>query len=1010
MSNVLDRPAAADTNITDEEILHEVMDSVEANDEDIDFGYVEDSEEDEEELMEKTAVSRAMEKLLEDMNHRSESLSSSNEMGSSEVGSSNEVLVESDNEVEDNVFVEHKPLTSRNSKAKADFFTSPPEPLRLDISNVMSKASAGNRSVRSASTNSDKDKSNAELKKQTRKSRSNSDLDKNESVVDKKFMVSGSDFNDTEKSVLRSVQHMSDHSSTGSGDSTLQVLRSVEEFKTPTDDEIAECIQYLDDRFVTQTRGHGERRKKIKKSKPKLSKSKNSEKPKKKIVKSSSSESFNLSTPSHSPRNSSSTSLSEEWNYNKQFVSENTLEHDEKLDEDLLKDYELTLSQMLDEDEMSPNEDGSTQADDLDHTLNAEEASDSLSPKSDYLTPQSEVSNVASPMSPDSEGSVYVTPNSSLTDKTTEPVSIKQSSKLEQRLKHETPVVKKPSTTKALLLTNDRKKKLASRKPLKVIKQDRTPEDDTVPVPFSSDTLIRPQRQLSREGSTEPPNPLERDAWGSRSSSCSSVSECPQNWRPLPPVPVESASSPKQSRSFKPGTGRKLPDTTNMITKNGNQPVAFQSNFMKKAFGSPRSEQKAEMLGKAANSEESKVVESPITTQPQPRALPPRPVELNTNNSAVGDVKNKSTGKTKISVDYSKLHSDHDSGSGEDFLEKRKKIPVDKALKSASKPKLSANRKASPVDNEDIPFADDSGDDKLKIDKFYTPLTSVKPKKLNIDEDIHRDSRKRLLPSPPKEEPSILPVSADHIRDIKKAEIDKAREKARERARLKSDEELGIRDMAFTPGAKYKRAASQESSGPSAAEILSDSDNLIKAKTSVTFTSDLPVNSPTKQDKIKKKKKKSRDRDDSVSNSNENLDEIKKDKDKKKRSLVAMLQVFKTPDKSKELKDKDRSSSTDTLEDKPQKKKKSKTPKSEKKKDKKKRKSESKSSDEMVLSDNLKDLKIGSVFMDGAGKRPGFQGKILPPKASGKIIKSLPADCDSCHLLLRPNKKYLCLG
>ena len=1018
-------------------------------------------DEDEDEFMEKTAVSRAMERLLEDMDQRPESASSSNDMDQRTESMSSSIDMEprseslssyndnvknsSGNEGDDNVFIDKKrQSSSKSSQLKADFFASPPEPIRLDaqkaIKGEIVKTSfeiekEAYVAARSASSdNYGKNRSGSGIKNSTRLSKSSDDLEKRDNLV-----TSGSNFNDTEKAVLNSVRQMSDNSSTGgSGDTILQVLKSVEKFKETPGDQVPKCIQYLDDRFVTQSRGG-----RPKKQKRRMRKSKAS------VPKSSSSDSMNISTPpSHSPLNSSSTSLSEEWNYNKQFVSESTLlRDDEKPDEDMLKEYQITVSQILDDDELSPQENGlNNHDDDLDQTLNADESAEAVSPKSEYYSPKSDLSGVSEYVSPKSDrnSSIYVTPDTSLTEKTAEDVSSNFSPSADDR-SPVTPEDKK-TKTKVVPVTNDRKKRMASsRKPLKVIKQNsKKSEDESTTVPFSSDTLIRARRQ-SREGSTEPSNHLERDAWGSRSSSCSSVSEGhQQSFRPLPPVPAESASSPKQSKAFKQGGGRKLPDTTNLKTKNGNSQGAFQSNFMKKAFGSPGkkdSDQNVEQEEVDKVSIEEIKVETNVSSQPQPRALPPRPVDneadsakeikdskpksksVTDTETSIGtkaditkgktsentpsaidikdskskgkiasdlktatDIKDKSNCKTKIPVDFSKLKLDRDSESGEESQTKKKKIiPVDKAVKSAIKPKLIDNRKTSPTNSDDIPFADDSEDDKLNgKEKFYTPLTSVKPKKkIPVDESAHKDVRKRLLPSPPDLEPAML--SPEHIRDIKKAEIEKAREEARERARLKSDEELGLKDMGLTPGAKYKRTASQESSGPSGAEILSDSDNLKGnlTKASVTFTPDLPVlNGAGKTEKAKKKKKKSRDRDESISNSNENLDDTKKEKDKKKRSLVSMLQVFKTPnEKSKDLKEKDRSSSNDTLEEKPQKKKKSKTPKSEKKKDKKKRKSEG---DEGVLSDGLKELKIGSVFTEGAGRRPGFQGKILPPKASGE--------------------------
>lgn len=882
---------------------------------------------------EKTAVSRAMEQLLVDMDHRSESPSDSNE----------NLKASSEDEGDDEVFNEYrKHLSSRDSIA----------------------------------SHSDNEQNSSSSKTKSSSAKSSSSGDKlKKSGCDSDSKKSTEDLDATEKSVLRSVQQMSDNSNStsGSGETTLQVLRSVSEIKEPEEQNIEHCIQYLDDRFVTK-RSRGSSHK---------SEKSNS------VKKSGSSESFTISTPSRSSKHTSSSSLSEEGEGGINVVLDAHDSEDERPDSALLRDYQLTLSQALSEDEAMPAQEDDEE---LDQTLNAEEQDVTpASPASEYVSPRSDMGDeFVSPRSERHSSSVYETPETSLNDQSALEVQdvakkVKETVESESggaRQKTSVPSAMSPKSenSKTFLGFDFKKKKTASIKPLKVIKSD-SDIVNTPLLPVKSGTIIRPMSHRSREGSVES-NPLERDAWGD-SSSCSSLNSVKDSdttqktWRPLPPVPIESSESPKQSKTItKQGTGRKLPDPNQIQTKS---PVVFQSNFMKNAYSSNTDS------GDSCNKSLSPVeFQKPVITS-QPRPLPPKPDSGKTSVQSANKNQNKdlnsSGAKTKISVDYSKLSADKDSGSESD--KRKKRIPVAKALKKSVRPTLSGTSNTSvenQSDNNDIPFADDSEDDVLE-EKFFTPVTSIKPKRPAIRRD-GVEARKRLLPTPPKSEPAIL--SADKIRDIRKAEMEKARQEARERARLKSNEELGVKD---TPYSKYKRTVSTESS-QSTTDKVTDSEEATTPleNVTVTFTPDIPtVSKETPKQSKGKKKKKSKSRDASVS-STENLD-IDAKKEKKKRSLLAsILSGVKTP--QKDLKDKDRSSSNDTLDDHKSAKKKGKTPKSEKKKKDKKKKTIS--VDDSLLADNMKDLKIGAVFIDNGGRRPGLKGRIGPPKASGKgfIYKS----------------------
>lgn len=243
-------------------------------------------------------------------------------------------------------------------------------------------------------------------------------------------------------------------------------------------------------------------------------------------------------------------------------------------------------------------------------------------------------------------------------------------------------------------------------------------------------------------------------------------------------------------------------------------------------------------------------------------------------------------------------------------------------------------------------------------------------------EGVGKEVRKRLLPLPPQETVQKLP-SADTIREMKKVEMESAREKARQRARMKSDEELGIRSVEYTPKVKglFKRSTSNT---PSTSDFISDSDDPTKVLHSTPVDkTEVPKPHIKSSGKTKKIKKKTMDLDLTLSERSDG--DTSKEKAKKKRSLLQILKPGK--DKSpKDLKDK-RSSSNDTLEEKSPKKKK-KTPKS----DKKKKKTTSDSALEHLDKDLSELNLVGIKERFSSEKRPTPHRrhavrKTLPPKA-----------------------------
>ncbi|XP_071134394.1 F-actin-monooxygenase MICAL3-like isoform X3 [Mytilus edulis] len=792
-------------------------------------------------------------------------------------------------------------------------------------------------------------------------------------------------------------------SSNGSSKNTTQaVLESVRNMGSSDENK---DFAGIDDRFVTCSRGRGR-----------------NQTPGKKQYRNSvgSDSSFTISTPSNSAH-SSLTSLSED---NRKYGGDDEREDDtpdNDLDDDIFRQYQVTISQKLDDDDEEEYSEEVTPCvlDNLDDTLNAEKEIEMDNEpkdvdKSIYETPNASVTSdtfVSAGNSINMNNNYEKSPTlesneSESCEKCISDGSVLSSDKNSQTINHVTsqkrvisPQISSDGSeisTEQNVVSNQKKliaplinsdgsvwrplpklpDHLNTQQKKEQIYDNASPrKSSTSPKISKSKKLLQRQKKLPLD-SEEQSNNVK-----SSERKLITIDKSLEDFKIPSAVTehtksvgvfyndVEYSGSESKEKNLSVNEGRKLPDISNL--KSRITPPGFQSEFMRKRLGSPTS------LGSKTPSspEPSKSVS---TSTNSPRVLSDTP-------DIIKDVNIK---KTKISVDKTKLtafNSIEDSSSQNEEGAKRK-IGVDVSLKNISPPIVSVE----PKNIDDIPFADDSEDDFLEEkDTFYTPKTSVKTKPDKKIELQNKDVRKRILPVPP----TLSTPNADHIRDLKKEEISKARENARIKARLKSDEELGLADINYTPisAKKIQRKLRKElstgtSNTPSTSDMVTDSEeNKI-----VGISHSTPINSVFKTPKSKDKKKKKKESLDIVESglSKESDTETPLKSTKKKKSLLQILKPNKSPE-HKELKEKNRSSSTDTLEEKSAKKKK-KTPKSEKKK------KRQKSTDIVEMKD------LPSVFSEkvklrqnGSQKRPSLlQRRSMPPRADFDEF----SDSDESHL------------
>lgn len=746
----------------------------------------------------------------------------------------------------------------------------------------------------------------------------------------------------------------------------------------------------IDDRFVTRTRGRG---RPLNQQKKKYRKSFGSD------------SSFTISTPSNSNSNSlhsSLTSLSED---NRKYAGDDERETDTPdvdYDDDIFKEYQLTLSHALDEeysDETTPRVN-----ENLDDTLHAAR----------------EIENEEDMEVKENDKSVYETPNASLTSDTfisasdiTNINNNHEKSRTSENFESETCEKCNSSSLNGVVKNGENeimnKKKIISpqlssdgseignENDINNIDHSKTPinSDGTVwrPLPklpdhiakkFSPDhkaksplmsttspKISRSKRSLLRQKKLSHASKEKYDNAKNNEKKLIKVDKNVDNFSTPSEnkmvmeiekdVKYSEVSSSLDSETKQSVEGRKLPDISNM--KSRHTPPEFQSEFMRKRYGSP-----ASSGTKSPTSPEFKTSSSTNTTSVQ--------------SDTPDDNADVSSKKKTISVDKTKLtamNSVEDSSSQNEENSK-KKIGVDSKLKNQFSPSV------EPKGIDDIPFADDSEDDLLENNKeqFYTPMTSVKNKPEKLKEVQSKDVRKRILPIPPLKLDKLSTPTVGQSKGLREEERAKAKEKARQKARLKSDEELGISDINYTPisAKKIQRKLRRElstptSNTPSTSDMISESDENKKSvsENKSTVLHSTPINALAKTPKTKEKKKKKKDSVDTLESGLSDIETPNKTT-KKKKSLLQILKPSKSPDHPKELKEKNKSSSTDTLDEKSAKKKK-KTPKTDKKK--KRQKS--------VDPAELKELP--SVFSEkvklrqtNSQKRPSvIQRRSMPPRA-----------------------------
>ena len=213
-------------------------------------------------------------------------------------------------------------------------------------------------------------------------------------------------------------------------------------------------------------------------------------------------------------------------------------------------------------------------------------------------------------------------------------------------------------------------------------------------------------------------------------------------------------------------------------------------------------------------------------------------------------------------------------------------------------------------------------------DVFYTPASSMKGKHTNglsyRDEDLKKpEVRKRILPATPAErakmDPSKKGVTAQEIRQLKADELEQNRVVARERARLKSDNQLGIAatgkdkkrpDTASgshisrvhdkdLPTNKRPMSATADLAHKSDSSTLSSTDSPLRAPSASdgASTSDQSGASPNTDRKGKKDKKGKKSKEDKENRESDG-------KKEKKRSFLSLLLPSRSVDKKEKEKTK----------------------------------------------------------------------------------------------------------
>ncbi|XP_012938607.1 protein-methionine sulfoxide oxidase mical3b [Aplysia californica] len=829
----------------------------------------------------------------------------------------------------------------------------------------------------------------------------------------------------------------------GDTDTLQQVLESIAAMPDLSDNsDIDELVlKNVDERFVTDRRS---RRKKKKATPPTVKKGG------KKVVKPGDSEfnsSFSISTPSGSELSVSSVEVDE---FAGKILDVEPGDDDMKPDAEMLRDYQTTMSLVLGEsysDDQGDHEDqgeGVSAAVTEDNDLQVDKIDDLHFDKpSVEAAPvaESESSEVSrreghSSITTDSS-SFYATPDASVNESGSQqpPAPLASAS---------SPVV----TRRPLPLprqktdTPQQPKPVASSSPASpLVNSTWNKEPSPTPTPRSPLSLNTPSRNDQRESSGSeiflspvesfPESPLAKNV--SAHATDKRAAAAPRS--ASKPTTTTTASdkkllvSPRAKDSSPSGTKspRKLPELPKLNVPSRQTPVPSGRTVDPPAMcSSPKPASRGVVAGPQSVSQQQTRVSRAL---PQPSNLSKLPLTKSGTpaSSSIASTKPglnstfakpitppvfRPPGKTVVPLDKSKLRL----GSSTEC--------TDSDLEPEGKKKISTEGIVIGNVLEDIPFADESEAE----EKFYTPHDPGKQERPVFPGMLHADAaaKKRLLPSPPaaeKAEPAVL--SAEQIREIRNADREKAKLQARERARLKSDEELGLstptspshhttpikprhlRSAAVREAERGHRSSSYDT--PSTSDVVSDSgDDRISSVPSLTSSAtegEPPQKAAGKKGKKKvktpktpktPKEKKAKD------SKEKDSDDVEK-KDKRK-SLLALILPTKAPEKGHRATT-DSDNTPKGSDDNSKSKKKSKIPKANKKKEKKgKDKVDARQDfDRTPTAEGRRDLAICSVFHSEASNRqsqPLAGGSAvrrtvpLAPKASGDEL----SDSDESHI------------
>ncbi|KAK6168962.1 hypothetical protein SNE40_020108 [Patella caerulea] len=753
-----------------------------------------------------------------------------------------------------------------------------------------------------------------------------------------------------------------------SGDTLKQVLDSVRNMETSSDDENERkkdlALTMLDEKFVTDRRR--KKGKRIKRSESVSSES-----------------SFTISTPSGSPKSSAS-SLADVMENNKVYV-----DNDDKPDVDMLRDYTTTLSMVLDEESDNDNPPVITDnplADDKDTTIyNEDEDADNTletNNSSIYFTPElSAIEDKFNTPVEDTDNIVITSMKPPVVNlhKHISHDNAKEQTKVSENVqKHRKDVNHIPGIEHKENITN---------KPIAEIKSAENKTKDQIKGGKCEDIGKKTKvlSEVTKEGIPDvlitspksPPNPTicESQFTSDINRNNKISSSTPLKNQPIKPTSSSTVtSSTANTKEKKPL--RKLPDLppVNRWTP-GRSPVK----------PSATSTSPTKPISTALNTPNALTVKPVSTPFFTPVGKPVKktqnkPVSRSSSNSSVSDSGRSRSGsltrrkgvhvdktRTKIALDRNKLLPNPKTISKPSSSEKsfpaekgRKKIQLDSSLTEGDTLKREI-RKSTEEYIDDIPFADDGDNDSDDI--FSTPATSIKRRPVSKvhNEDMNKQVKKRLLPVPPVSR--VTTNTADNkTSKVTKTDRSKPSSSSTDTAVVFLNKTYGSPSVVVR-NPKTKDTKSDPKKDSDNSSVSSARYTKKKLKTTDSKLSNTPKTDP------KVKLRKSEEKSDSDSQS----------KKEKRKSLLAMLKPNKSPEKSKSVSDINTPQSSANSKSKSKK-----GVKSESKIDKKKGKlNGGKDGVDTSLCDNMKGLEIGSssVFTSNRSRKPLLSTSIHAPTA-----------------------------